>query len=267
MWHSSCQKSVFVRSVTINVGRNSKPVSVSYLIQCMHIGKRWLDRVLNKQKRVQGSVSLRIMTSQFMISYSHTKIQDGKMHTLRCMGPKCCVKFPRCTQNLNPYTAKCAFYEVLKIGRLMIFYNYDILSLTEAGRSCCNKAKPIKLDATIIEWTMMYCLLGYQIHIFDGIIEITVAALCGMNCFKWLRLGCLKSQLARNNMNSVIQWGLVTNARTRNCGTIGLDLWAGVCSPNCMYYLIRCWNRVICFLRPKLHWTAKENSFPFEKSI
>ena len=35
------------------------------------------------------------------------------------------------TQNLNPYTAKCAFYEVLKIYRIMMSQTYDILSLSE----------------------------------------------------------------------------------------------------------------------------------------
>ena len=34
---------------------------------------------------------------------------------------------------LNPYTAKYAFYEVLKIWRLMISKSYDILSLSETG--------------------------------------------------------------------------------------------------------------------------------------
>ena len=34
---------------------------------------------------------------------------------------------------LNPYTAKYAFYEVLKIWRLMISYSYDIFSLNETG--------------------------------------------------------------------------------------------------------------------------------------
>ena len=34
---------------------------------------------------------------------------------------------------LNPYTAKYAFYEVLKIWQLMISYGYDIFSLSEMG--------------------------------------------------------------------------------------------------------------------------------------
>ena len=51
---------------------------------------------------------------------SHAKNEDSKMHTLRCMGSKICVKFQRYplkfhTKLLNAYTAKYAFCEVLKI--------------------------------------------------------------------------------------------------------------------------------------------------------
>ena len=34
---------------------------------------------------------------------------------------------------LNPYTAKYAFYEVLKIWQVMISFSYDILSLSETS--------------------------------------------------------------------------------------------------------------------------------------
>ena len=44
----------------------------------------------------QGPVSLRLMTSQFKDRNSHAKIHDSKMHILRCMGSKYCVKFQRC---------------------------------------------------------------------------------------------------------------------------------------------------------------------------
>ena len=48
-------------------------------------------------KTIQGPVSLRLMTSQFKDIVTHTqKKQDSKMHILRCMGSKFCVKFQRC---------------------------------------------------------------------------------------------------------------------------------------------------------------------------
>ena len=37
---------------------------------------------------------------------------------------------------LNPYTAKYAFYEVLKIWQVMISFSYDILSLSETSPRC-----------------------------------------------------------------------------------------------------------------------------------
>ena len=40
---------------------------------------------------------------------------------------------------VNPHTAKYAFYEVLKIWRLMISSSYDILNLSETGPSSPNK--------------------------------------------------------------------------------------------------------------------------------
>ena len=44
---------------------------------------------------------------------SHAKNEDSKMHILRCMGSKFCVKFQRAHKILNPYTAKYAFYEMV----------------------------------------------------------------------------------------------------------------------------------------------------------
>ena len=43
------------------------------------------------------------------------------------------VPFEISHKMLNPYTTKYAFYEVLKIWRLMISQSYDILSLSETG--------------------------------------------------------------------------------------------------------------------------------------
>ena len=52
------------------------------------------------------------------------------------------VPFEISRKILNPYTAKYAFYEVLKIWRLTIYQSYDILSLSETGlrcvKSCCH---------------------------------------------------------------------------------------------------------------------------------
>ena len=48
--------------------------------------------------RIRGPVSLRLMTSQFkyIVTHTHAKIEDSKMHILRCMGSKFCMKFQRC---------------------------------------------------------------------------------------------------------------------------------------------------------------------------
>ena len=56
---------------------------------------------------------------------SHAKIEKSKMHILRCMDSKILceiskVPFEISHKILNSYTAKYAFYEVLKIWRLMI---------------------------------------------------------------------------------------------------------------------------------------------------
>ena len=76
---------------------------------------------------------------------SPAKVQDSKMHNLWCMGSKLkigCeisnVRFEIPHQILNPYTAKYAFYEVLKLLRLMISWSYDILILSETGIRCYN---------------------------------------------------------------------------------------------------------------------------------
>ena len=52
---------------------------------------------------------------------SHAKIEDSKMYIFGVYGFKI----------LSSYTAKYAFYEVLKIWRLMISKSYGILSLSE----------------------------------------------------------------------------------------------------------------------------------------
>ena len=56
---------------------------------------------------------------------SHAKIENSKIHVLRCMGSKFCVKFQRCplkfhTKFWTHTPQKNAFYEVLKIWRLTI---------------------------------------------------------------------------------------------------------------------------------------------------
>ena len=57
-------------------------------------------------------------------SNSHAKIEDSKMHVLWCMVQNFVWNFKGAFEIshkiLNPYTAKYAFYEVLKIWRLMI---------------------------------------------------------------------------------------------------------------------------------------------------
>ena len=53
---------------------------------------------------------------------SHATLQDSKMYILQCMGSKVCeiskVPFEISHQILNQYTAKYAFYEVVKIDNL-----------------------------------------------------------------------------------------------------------------------------------------------------
>ena len=61
----------------------------------------------------------------------HAKIQNSKMHMLRCMGSKFFVW--NFTKYFEPFTIKYAFYEVLKTWRLMIYSTYNILSLSDTG--------------------------------------------------------------------------------------------------------------------------------------
>ena len=51
----------------------------------------------------------------------------------------------------NTYTAKYAFYEVLKIWRLMISYDYDIFSLSEMS--------PCLPNTEFCSWKLVLCLL------------------------------------------------------------------------------------------------------------
>ena len=53
-----------------------------------------------------------VTIQRYRISYA--KIDDSKMHILRCVDSKICMKLIS-HKILNSYTAKYAFYEVLKI--------------------------------------------------------------------------------------------------------------------------------------------------------
>ena len=69
---------------------------------------------------------------------SHAKIENSKNAYFAVYGFKILceiskVPFEISHKNLNPYTAKYAFYEVLKVWRLTISYTYDILGLSETG--------------------------------------------------------------------------------------------------------------------------------------
>ena len=69
---------------------------------------------------------------------SHVKIVDSKMHILRCMGSKFCVKFQRCplkfhTKFWTHTQQNMHFMRCWKFDDLWYLKSYDILSLSETG--------------------------------------------------------------------------------------------------------------------------------------
>ena len=112
---------------------------------CVHIWILLVIGIIPKLLRGQQLTGARL-TKAYDVTIqiyrnSHTKTENSRMHILRCMGSKfLCeiskVPFEILHKILNPYTAKIAFHEVLKIRRLMRSQSYDILSLSETGPSC-----------------------------------------------------------------------------------------------------------------------------------
>ena len=96
----------------------------------------------------------------------HVKIEDNKMHILRCMRSKFCVKFQRCplkfqafTQYFEPVHSKICVLWGVKIWQLVI--SYDILSRSETGpwtakRSC----EPVN-------WRFCCFRSGYKRELYD----------------------------------------------------------------------------------------------------
>ena len=76
----------------------------------------------------QGPASLRLMLSQFKDIVNNTKIKASKLHILRYMGSKFCVKFQRCplkfTQSFEPIHLKICILRGVKC-----LTTYDILDL------------------------------------------------------------------------------------------------------------------------------------------
>ena len=69
---------------------------------------------------------------------SHAKIEDSKMHILRCMSTKFCVKFQRCplkfhTKFWTHTPQNMYFMRCWKFDDLWYLKSYDILSLSETG--------------------------------------------------------------------------------------------------------------------------------------
>ena len=71
---------------------------------------------------------------------------------------------------LNPYTAKYAFYKVLKFDELWYLKRYDILSLNETGP--CTRAASylhpfLAVFNTLLQWVVVYRVSGYiQLCVF-----------------------------------------------------------------------------------------------------
>ena len=84
---------------------------------------------------------------------SHAKIEDSKMHILRCMGSKFCMKFQRCplkfhTKFWTHTPQNMHFMRCWKFDDLWYLKSYDILSLSETGP---------RSDKSFNEWSLECC--------------------------------------------------------------------------------------------------------------